>query len=336
MKICMKEWMADIIRSNQRIAIPVMTHPGIELTHHTVKEAVTNGAVHYEAVRALAEKYSFSAASVIMDLTVEAEAFGAQIEFPENDIPNVIGRLVSNSEEIDALSVPSLSAGRLPEYIEANRLIAAHVNKPVFAGCIGPYSLAGRLYDMSEIMMAVFINPEEIKHLLEKCTEFIIRYCEALKNAGANAVLIAEPAAGLLSNDVCQEFSSVYIKKIVECVQDDYFSVILHNCGNVGQCTDAMLYTQAAGYHFGNSINMCETLEKCPSEVWVMGNIDPVSVMKMGTPELVYEETLRLLRLTEKYPNFILSTGCDVPVGVPLNNIDMFSKALCDFNNARG
>lgn len=64
-------------------------------------------------------------------------------------------------------------------------------DRPVLAGCIGPYSLAGRLYDMSEIMMLIYINPEAANTLLRKCTDFIIRYCMALKATGVNGVVMA-------------------------------------------------------------------------------------------------------------------------------------------------
>lgn len=333
MKINMKEWIASVIADKQRIAIPIMTHSGIEIIGKTVKDAVTSGDVHYQAIMALNEKYPSAASSVIMDLTVEAEAFGADIVFSDHEVPNIIGRLVSTTDEIEKLQIPSLEAGRVPEYLKANKLVADHSTKPVLSGCIGPYSLAGRLYDMSEIMMAIYIEPDTAKKLLSKCTEYIIQYCKALKVAGVNGVLIAEPAAGLLSNEACSEFSSVYVRQIVNEVQDDYFSVILHNCGNTGQCTEAMIETGAAGYHFGNTINMVETLKKCPSDVLVMGNIDPVGMFKMASADELYDTSLQLLEDTAAYPNFILSSGCDTPPGVPFENIEMFYKALNDFNS---
>ena len=210
--------------------------------------------------------------------------------------------------------------------------MSREASKPVISGCIGPYSLAGRLYDMSEIMMAMYIEPDCIKLLLSKCSEFIKRYCLALKESGANGVLMAEPAAGLLSNEACYEFSSTYIRDIIQEVQDDSFAVFLHNCGNTGQCTDAMVRTGAMGYHFGNGIDMLLALEQCPKDVLVMGNIDPVSAFKMASGKELYETTMELLTKTAKYPNFVLSTGCDTPPEIPFENIEMFYKAIGDFN----
>ena len=254
-KLNMKEWISQTIQRKETIAIPIMTHPGIEFIGKTVHDAVTNGQVHYEAIKALCDKYPAAAATVIMDLTVEAEAFGAEILFPENEVPSVSGRLLADEAAIEKLEVPALNKGRIPEYLKANMLTARNVtDRPVFAGCIGPYSLAGRLYDMSEIMMLIYINPDAANTLLRKCSDFITRYCMALKATGVNGVVMAEPAAGLLSNEDCLQYSSLFVKEIIEKVQDDHFAVVLHNCGNTGNCTQAMVYTSAAAYHFGNKI----------------------------------------------------------------------------------
>lgn len=334
-KLNMKEWINEIIQKKEVVAMPIMTHPGIEMIGKTVRDAVTDGQVHYNAIQALSEKYPTAAATVIMDLTVEAEAFGAEIVFPENEVPSVVGRLLNDEGAIDKLEIPALNKGRIPQYLKANMLAAkAITDRPVFAGCIGPYSLAGRLYDMSEIMMLIYINPEAANSLLKKCSDFILRYCMALKATGVNGVVMAEPAAGLLSDEDCTQYSSVFIKEIVEKVQDDHFTVILHNCGNTGHCTRAMVATGAAAYHFGNKINMVEALKEVPADALAMGNLDPVSLFKAAAPEEMKKATLDLLEATRSYPNFVLSSGCDTPPHTPAENIDAFFAALNEFNNA--
>lgn len=330
----MKEWCREVMASPERIAIPIMTHPGIELCGKTVKQAVTNGEIHAEAIRKLNEMYPAAASTVIMDLTVEAECFGAEIVFTENEVPNVVGRLVQDHASISALQVPSIHSGRMPEYLKANKLAAEFItDKPVFGGCIGPFSLAGRLYDMSEMMMALYMEPDTIRLLLEKCTELIISYLRAMKETGVNGVIIAEPAAGLVSNEDCSSFSSTYITRIVEELQDDHFMIVLHNCGNTGHCTAAMIETKAAGLHFGNKIDMVGVLQECPEDILVMGNIDPVGIFKMASPEKIKQETLSLLQKTSQWKNFILSSGCDVPPEVPMENITAFYEALNEYNH---
>ena len=332
--INIKNWSQRQIDSQTRIAIPIMTHPGIEMIGKKIIDAVRDGKVHAKAIMRLNEIYPTAATTVIMDLTIEAEAFGCQIEFQENDMPHILGRLVTNSSEIDNLEVPPMSAGRMMQYLKANQLcVEWNTAKPVLGGVIGPFSLAGRLYGMLEIMTDCYMEPDSIGRLLDKCAQFILKYCLELKQCGCSGVVIAEPAAGLLSNDDCQIFSSDYVKRIVDAVQDDHFMVVLHNCGNSGQCTRAMVSTGADAYHFGNAIDMIDALNQCPNDKLVMGNVDPSGIMKMSTATEVKEFTANLLERTSGFKNFVLSTGCDLPPNVPPENIAAFFEALNDYNN---
>ena len=304
MKQNMRQWMADVIHRKEVTALPVMTHPGIEMNGNTVRQAVSNGRVHYEAVKTLTNRYPTVGAATIMDLTTEAEAFGAEIAFSDEAVPAVVCHCLSNADDIDKLVVPSLSQGRIPAYLKANLLAARSItDRPIFAGCIGPYSLAGRLYDMSELMVLIYENPDAAHQLLSKCTMFIKKYCQALRQTGVGGVMMAEPAAGLLSD-----------------------------CGNTGHCTKAMVSTGAAAYHFGNKCQMEEVIREIPPTALAMGNIDPVSVFKDGTPVLMRQTVLGLLDKMKDYPNFVLSSGCDTPPHTPLANVDAFFEALDDYN----
>lgn len=329
----MKKWIDSILSSDKRMAMPVMTHPGIELLSKNVRDAVTNGHIHYEAMRLLSDRYDECACPAIMDLTVEAEAFGAEINMPENEIPTVIGRLVTDAESVHALQVPNLTRGRLPEYIKANRLAVENIpDKMILGSCIGPFSLAGRLYGMNEIMLDIYMDPDTIMELLEKCTQLILAYARAQKEAGSGGVVMAEPAAGLISNDDCMMFVTPYVKRIVDELQDDSFTIVLHNCGNTGNCTEAMLATGARAHHFGDKIDMLEALQSIPSDIIAMGNLCPVEVFRMGTPQKAFEATTELLERTKDYRNFVISSGCDTPPHSPIENIDAFFEAVRKFN----
>lgn len=313
--------------------MPVMTHPGIELMGKTVRQAVSDGTLHYEAMHLLSDRYATCAAPAIMDLTVEAEAFGATLNMPDNEIPTVVGRLVTDADSVRVLKVPELTAGRLPEYIKANRLAAKNItDRPVLGSCIGPFSLAGRLYGMSEIMLDIYMQPDVITELLEKCTELILSYARAQKEAGDGGIIMAEPAAGLISNDDCLTFVTPYVKRVVDALQDDSFIVVLHNCGNTGACTQAMLATGARAHHFGDKIDMLAALEQLPRDVIGMGNLSPVTVFRMGNAGEVKKATLELLRRTADYNNFIISSGCDTPPHSPIENFDAFFEAVQEFN----
>jgi uroporphyrinogen decarboxylase len=334
MNLNMLHWREQLIGNNKRFSLPIMTHPGIELTGHSVMEAVTNGKIHYEAIKAVADHFPSIAATMIMDLTVEAEAFGSPVNFSENEVPSVTARIVDSFTSVEKIKIPELSACRLPQYVESAALASKYItNKPVFAGCIGPFSLAGRLFDMTEIMTAAFLEPDTITALLEKCSSFLTAYIEALKKTGVNGIIMAEPAAGLLDEALCETFSSVYIKKMVQLFQDDHFLFVLHNCGNTGHLSQSMASTGAHALHFGNRINLIRVLQQLPADIIIMGNIDPVGVFKLSSPEQIKKLVMTLLHDTAQFPNFVLSSGCDIPPGVPMENIAAFYEALAEFNN---
>jgi uroporphyrinogen decarboxylase len=205
-------------------------------------------------------------------------------------------------------------------------------DRPVLGGIIGPYSLAGRLYDITEMMAAILSEPEGSHELLQICTDFLKKYAQAFKDEGCNGVVIAEPAAGLLAEEECIAFSSHYIKQIVDHVQDENFIVILHNCGNTANLINSMVSTGSAGFHFGNAVDMLDILPQVPSDCLVFGNLDPIAVIKNGIPETVRIKTLELLNKTASYKNFLLSSGCDVPPNTKLENIDALFNALDEYN----
>lgn len=334
--IKINDWIQETMNQHSRRVIPIMTHPGIELCNQTVKKAVTNGDVHADAIIKLNNEFPADASTAIMDLTVEAEAFGAEVVFPEDEVPSVINRLVYDRDSVDNLQIPPLTSGRIPEFLKANSLSVKEItDKPVLGGCIGPFSLAGRLFDLSELMMALYVEPETITVLLEKCTRFLITYCRAMKETGLHGVVLAEPAAGLISNDDCSCYSSVYVKQIVDAVQDETFIVILHNCGNTGHCTEAMIQSGARGLHFGNKANMVDALKACPEDLLVMGNLDPVGLFKQSTADEVKRATKELLDSTSPWKNFIISTGCDIPPYIPIENIKAFYDVVKEYQAKR-
>ena len=330
----MKEWIIQLLNQQERSAMPIMTHPGIDMTGKKVIDAVTNGEVHFEAIRAMATHFPTLAATMMMDLTVEAEDFGCEISFAEDEVPSVLKRVVYDHESVRKLAIPSMDSGRIGEYLKAGRLAAGKISdKPVLGGCIGPFSLAGRLFDMTEIMTAAFMEPETIEELIEKCTVFLLSYILEMKRSGMHGIIMAEPAAGLLDESMCDRFSSGFIKRIVEGVQDDHFLFILHNCGNTGHVTQSMISTGALGLHFGNRIDMIKTLQEVPGHILVFGNLDPVSAFKMASPAELYRMATDLLQASSGYRNFVLSSGCDTPPGVPAANIRAFYDALREYNN---
>ena len=334
MKYNMKSWISELYGTQPKKSMPVLSFPCISLLGITVRELISSSELQAKGMKAVADRTDSAASVSFMDLSVEAECFGATISVSDDEVPTVKGRLVNDEAEADALAVPPIGSGRTDIYIDAIKKASELItDRPVLAGMIGPFSLAARLLDVSEIMMDCYDEPDMVHTVMKKATAFLIEYAKAYKAAGANGIVMAEPVSGLLSPSLEEEFSSPYVKEIVDAVQDDEFIVIYHNCGdNVARMLDSILSTGSAAYHFGNAVDMeKDIIPKVPSETIVMGNIDPAGVMRMGTPETVKAETTALLSRCSKYPNFVLSSGCDIPPLTPWENIDAFFEARDEF-----
>lgn len=333
MKMNMKQWVADTIAAPVKKAMPVLSFPAIQLMDITVKDLISSSDAQAKGMKMIADRVDSAASVSLMDLSLEAECFGSNIHFSDDEVPTVTGSIISSEEDADALQIPEIGAGRTNIYIEAiEKAVQLITDRPVFAGVIGPFSLAGRLMDVTEAMIYCYEEPEMVETVLEKVTEFLINYCNAYKAVGANGIVMAEPLAGLLSPSLAAEFSAPYVKKIVDAVQDDNFIVVYHNCGNSTiPMISSILETGAPVLHFGNAIDMAEMMEKIPADVLAMGNVDPAGQLRNGTPESVRENTLEVMSKCCSYPNFVISTGCDVPPMSSWDNIDAFFNAVAEY-----
>ena len=333
----MQKWVENTINARIKKPMPILFFPVVSLMNVNVQTLISHNALQAEAMKRVADRTDALAAVGMMDLSVEAEAFGAPIRFFENEVPTVTERIVTNRQDADSLLLPDVSRGRTGTYIEAIRLACTQItDRPVFAGVIGPFSLAGRLMDVSEAMVSCYAEPETVHAVLDKASQMIIDYIIAYRDTGANGVMLSEPLAGMLSPALNAEFSAPYVKRIVDKTQRDDFIILYHNCGDsVADLLDDIVDAGAAAYHFGNTTDMQGIMQRMPSNIIAMGNIDPSSQLKNGTPESVKAATLDLLDKCGRYDNFVLSSGCDIPPLSPWENIDAFFGAAKEYYGAR-
>ena len=320
-KINMMKWVDDALAAEKKQGFLVLSFPAIQKMGISVKELVQSSDLQAQAMKIVADLTPEAAASVsMMDLSLEAEAFGSQVVFSDDEVPTIIGSIVEEEEEADALEIPEIGAGRTQIYIDAIEKAAKLItDRPVFAGVIGPFSLAGRLMDVTEAMIYCYEEPDMVHTLLDKVSQFIIKYINAYKAVGANGVVIAEPLAGLLGPDLAQEFSGDYMKKIVEATN----SVIPQ--------IDSIVNNGCRVFHFGNAINMADMMPLIPEDKIAMGNVDPSSKFRNGSVEDVKEATRSLMEKCSSYKNFVPSSGCDIPPMTPWENIQAFFTALNEF-----
>ena len=333
MAMNMKQWVADTIAAPKKKAMPVLSFPSIQLMGINVRELISSSDSQAQGMKLIADRVDAGASVSLMDLSVEAEAFGSTVRYSDDEVPTVVGSIVHDEDEADELEIPQVGAARTGLYIESiEKALKLITDRPVFAGVIGPFSLAGRLLDVSEAMVLCYEEPDMVETVLNKTTQFLIDYIKAYKAVGAHGVVMAEPLAGMLSPSLAEEFSTPYVKRIVDAVQDDEFIVIYHNCGdNVKLMADDIVTCGAAAYHFGNACDMADMIPHIPADCLVMGNVDPAGQICNGTPDSVKAATRAVMEKCIHAPNFVISSGCDIPPHSPWANIDAFFEAVGEY-----
>jgi uroporphyrinogen decarboxylase len=314
-----------IIRE-KNLVIPLLGAPGITLSKTTLRENLTNSEVQYKTLSILIDKFSPDGIFPMMDLTVEIEALGSETNFPENANPSVVKPLIKNREDLKILKGNWQGiSGRMKVFIEVMEKITKKYSIIKGGYVIGPFTMAGELMGANDIAMQVMLNPELVAELVNFSLEVISEYANALFNAGADAIAVLEPLAVILSSKKYKEFSLYPFKKLVSNLNNK--PLILHICGNTNHLIKSMLDSGAVGLSLDSGINFEELKKIIPPEITLMGNLNPVKIFLQSTPDQVAEATKSLKESMKDTKNFILSSGCDIPLDTPLKNIEAFMKA---------
>jgi uroporphyrinogen decarboxylase len=318
-----------VTSSVRRPSMPIATYPGMALTGAIVRDVVTTPHAQFAIQEALHGRYQTPFVLSAMDLSVEADAFGCAVQLSDHEVPAIPGRLVTDQAAADRLPVPEPGDGRTGVYLEAVRLLRRLPDRPlVLGGCIGPFSLAARIVGVRESMELTVLDPTLMHTVIEKSARFLATYVRAFSDAGADGVIMAEPAAGLLSPRSLTTFSSDYIRGIAAAVDPERFALILHNCAAKIVHLPAILTTGLTCYHFGAPMDIPAALEKVPPEVILCGNLDPAGVFCQLAPAEVTVRAASLLAATGSHRNFVLSSGCDLPPNSQLASLDAFYAAV--------
>ena len=305
------------------------TNLGAALLGKSLPTIYSDPNAQVEAILAFYEHYDADFLITAMDLSVEAECFGSKVRFIDFDAPIVENRLVVNTSQIKNMNIPDIGEKRSQMYVDlVEKIISLHPSKPVLGGVIGPFTLASRLFGVTEMLELTILNETSALMLIEKCYQFILNYAKAFKSIGSNGVTLSEPSAGLLSPKALRKFSSLLIKKLVEDIESPTFRIIYHNCGAKAAHLESIFESQVSILHFGEPMDIPLSLSRSQGKRIISGNLDPAAVFLSKDEKFVIKKTSELVNKTRKYPNFLIAPGCDLPVRTPPKNVIAFYSAL--------
>ncbi len=319
--------LIDIVRKKKRLmAAPLVGYPGAMLTGTGVIDNLQKAEVQAGSMIALYERYGFDVIFNFMDLSVEAEALGLAVEFHDEGAPDVREHPISNSERLAGLRVPDpLQDGRMPVFADAIRLAKEHIDTLVAGYVTSPFTLSGLLMGAENLAIGTLMDPALSKACLQFTADCVIPYALAQQQAGADMVVLLDPTAVLLSPRLYDEFAKPYIEQVSNALD---IPVVLHICGQTTPLMPNLVSTHVAGLSLDSEVDLAEIMPQIPEDMVVLGNIPPVSTMLYGNVEQVKDEVDSLMDDLHQYPNFIISTGCDLPLLTPLDNLNVFASEV--------
>ena len=271
-----------------------------------------------------AEKFDFDYVSCISDPTREAADCGAAIQFFDNQ-PAAVDEtraLLADKTALGRLEIPDpTGGGRMHDRVRAAELFKDRIgDEKLIEGWIeGPCAEAADLRGINTLMLDFFDDPDFVRDLFDFVLQMELRFAEAQIEAGIDIMGVGDAAASLVGPKIYQEFVLPYEKKMVDALHRMGTKVRLHVCGNIGRILEGV---GSLGCDLVD-VDWMVPLEQCrqqmgPRQV-LAGNIDPVAVLRGGTPESITAAIADCHR--QAGPRYIVAAGCEVPRDTPEQNL---------------
>lgn len=258
--------------------------------------------------------------------THEAEVLGAQLkDGGKEGLPSVkthpynIGDTVEFPDDF-------LSRGRIPHLLEAIKLLKSSLGDKVIimGGIIGPFSIAGQILDITEMLKIAFRKPQNLTSYLEIGERAGTSLAKAMIEAGADVIVVEDMMCSLdmITPKIYRELAAPYQKKQFEALN---VPTILHICGKLDNIIVDIAKTGCSVISVEPVVDVPGALEKFKAEgitTPLVGAVDPVNTLYHGDMEKCKEDTKACIAKGFS----MISPGCAVP---PATKIEML-KTMVD------
>lgn len=262
------------------------------------------------------ELVGFDAVRIPFCQTIEAEALGCEVFMGEEDIPVV----ASHPYHIGMkpyLPDDFLKRGRIPVLLEAIGLIKSELNAvPLIVGIVGPFTIAGYLLGMTNLLMQMALSPAEILPYMEVALKAGEVLAKAIEEAGGDIICVEDMTASteMISPDLYRELVLPYHKRLFASIS---IPSVLHICGNVTPIIEYMADSGADALSIDDKTDLKKGRLLTKGKTSLVGNLNPSAVLLQGNEEKVRMETRKAIREGID----IVAPGCAIPLKAPLENL---------------
>jgi MtaA/CmuA family methyltransferase len=298
------------------------------------KEYVTDHRVLAEAQIFTAKKFGFDYVSVISDPAREATDLGAAIEWFDDQPPaiNEQKALLTDKSVLEQMSIPDpLASGRMHDRVKGVALLKEKVGDELLVeGWVeGPCAMAADLRGINHLMLDFHDDPEFVAELFDFVINMELRFALAQVDAGADIIGVGDAASSLIGPRVYADCAWAAQKRLIDGLHALGTRVRLHICGRTRKMFPGMGKLGAEIVDLDYVAPLAQAREEMGSEQVLLGNVEPVGVLRNGTPELV-RATVEACH-SDAGRRYIAGAGCEVVRDTAEANL----RALCEYAHSR-
>jgi uroporphyrinogen decarboxylase len=313
--------------------IPLLGEPSTRLIGAKIREYWHSPQLMAEAEIAAFNRFGHDSLGLGPDAYGIAEAMGANVIFPDDNIPFIEKAYIDDYSRLSSLEpLNPYKDGRIPLFIQACELLREAAGDVVGVGCnvAGPFTIAAYLRGVENILKDVYKEPDEVHELLRLVTESCKNCIDALSVYDIG-IGMADPLASgtVIGAKVFNEFVSPYMREIIKrAIEKTGRKPSLHLCGNTYKIWSEIATFDIASFSLDNVVDIGLAREEIGHKVCLMGNVDPSLVIMRGNRNIIFAAVAECLNKAGDNPRgFILSSGCQIPITTPMENVDCFMEA---------
>ena len=261
-----------------------------------------------------------------------AEAMGSKIRYFDHNIAQLEEPALASLDEVDKAKLVDVDKdGRLPIILEGLRMVKKELGDkvPVSGTVTGPFTIAAMVVGTEKLLIGMIKKPEKVKQLMEVITENNERYIARMLEMGVG-VGFADPVSttSLLRVKQYKEFSLPYFQHNVDFIKKNGGGCGLHICGGSRKLWETLNETGIGCFGLDNIEDLEEAKEVLGPHMAIQGNVPPVDVIRLGTPQDVLRSGKECIRKAWDSPNgFTLTSGCQTPMDTPAENLQALMDA---------
>ncbi|MFH1904746.1 MAG: uroporphyrinogen decarboxylase family protein [bacterium] len=265
---------------------------------------------------------------------LEFEALGLKITGSGNILPGIGSHLPISQETKTSLKIPNFEVDpKIKIFLNALKQTKKIVGDTalVVGRIASPFSSAVMLYGIENTMMALIDSETVIIKTLDFFYDLQKKFALIQQEYGADTIWYGDCLASskLISLDMYKKFAFESNKRLVSELKKKGLKIIYEPADDKVDYMETYSQTGIHAINVGIALDMSIAKEKLQGKMGLLGNLDSIKYLQNSSPEEVYKETERILKLGKPNGGYAFCTD-SIPLEVAYENMKAMAKAVRD------